>query len=80
MDFAQQQRNPIRHLVGIGGVVLLHVLVIYALVTVPFKAALGLGLALVLNQHMRFSNPIRAAVMMPWIVPTHSVWCESGPS
>jgi multiple sugar transport system permease protein len=43
---------------------------IYALVTVPFKAALGLGLALVLNQHMRFSNPIRAAVMMPWIVPT----------
>jgi multiple sugar transport system permease protein len=43
---------------------------IYALVTVPFKAVLGLGLALVLNQHMRFSNPIRAAVMMPYIVPT----------
>ena len=43
---------------------------IYALVTVPFKAMLGLGLALVLNRHMRFSNPIRAAVMMPWIVPT----------
>ncbi len=43
---------------------------IYALVTVPFKAALGLGLALVLNNHMRFSNPVRAAVMMPWIVPT----------
>ena len=43
---------------------------IYALVTVPFKAMLGLGLALVLNRHMRFSSPIRAAVMMPWIVPT----------
>ncbi len=43
---------------------------IYALVTVPFKAALGLGLALVLNNRMRFSNPVRAAVMMPWIVPT----------
>jgi multiple sugar transport system permease protein len=43
---------------------------IYAMVTVPFKAALGLGLALVLNNHMRFSNPIRAAVMMPYIVPT----------
>jgi len=43
---------------------------IYGMVTVPFKAALGLGLALVLNQHMRFSNPVRAAVMMPWIVPT----------
>jgi len=25
---------------------------------------------MVLNRHMRFSNPIRAAVMMPWIVPT----------
>lgn len=43
---------------------------IYAMVTVPFKAALGLGLALVLNNRMRFSNPVRAAVMMPWIVPT----------
>ena len=43
---------------------------IYALVTVPFKAVLGLGMALVLNNRMRCSNPIRAAVMMPWIVPT----------
>ncbi len=43
---------------------------IYAMTTVPFKAVLGLGLALVLNNHMRFSNPVRAAVMMPWIVPT----------
>lgn len=33
MDFAQQQRNPTRHLIGIGGVVLLHAVVIYALVT-----------------------------------------------
>lgn len=33
MDFAQQQRNPTRHLMGITGVVLLHVLVIYALVS-----------------------------------------------
>ncbi|MGE5851056.1 MAG: carbohydrate ABC transporter permease [Candidatus Methylomirabilota bacterium] len=43
---------------------------IYALVTVPFKAVLGFGLALVLNNHMRFSNAVRAGVMMPWIVPT----------
>ena len=43
---------------------------IYAMVTVPFKAMLGLGLALVLNNQMKFSNPVRAAVMMPWIVPT----------
>ena len=43
---------------------------VYALVTVPFKAVLGLGVALVLNNRMRFSNPIRAVVMMPYIVPT----------
>jgi len=43
---------------------------VYAMVTVPFKAALGLGLALILNNRMRFSNPIRASVMMPYIVPT----------
>ncbi len=43
---------------------------IYAMVTVPFKAALGLALALILNNRFRFGNPIRAAVMMPWIVPT----------
>ncbi len=43
---------------------------IYALVTVPFKAVLGLGMALILNNRIRCSNPIRAAVMMPWIVPT----------
>ena len=43
---------------------------IYALVTVPFKTILGLGLALLLNNRLRFTNPIRAAVMMPWIVPT----------
>jgi len=33
MDYARQQRNPSRHLVGIGGVILFHVLIIYALVT-----------------------------------------------
>jgi multiple sugar transport system permease protein len=43
---------------------------IYALVTVPFKAALGLALALALNKRMRFGNAVRAVVMMPWIVPT----------
>jgi multiple sugar transport system permease protein len=43
---------------------------VYAMVTVPFKAVLGLCLALILNNRLRFGNPIRAAVMMPWIVPT----------
>lgn len=42
----------------------------YALVTVPFKLVLGLGLALVLNNAMPFRSAIRAGVLMPWIVPT----------
>src|SRR5271155_6016262 len=33
MDFARQQRDPTRHLIGITFVILLHVIVIYALVT-----------------------------------------------
>ena len=33
MDFARQQRDPTKHMIGITCVVLLHVLVIYALVT-----------------------------------------------
>jgi protein TonB len=33
MDYAQQQRNPTKHLVGIAVVVLLHVVVVYALMT-----------------------------------------------
>ena len=33
MDFARQQRDPTRHLIGITCVILVHVLVIYALVT-----------------------------------------------
>jgi periplasmic protein TonB len=33
MDFARQQRDPTRHMIGIGFVILVHVLVIYALLT-----------------------------------------------
>lgn len=33
MDFARQQRDPTRHLVGIGFVILLHAFIVYALVT-----------------------------------------------
>jgi multiple sugar transport system permease protein len=43
---------------------------IYAMVTVPFKLLLGLGLALVLNTAIPFRNAIRAGVLMPFIVPT----------
>lgn len=43
---------------------------IYSFVTVPFKLALGLVLALVLNQRFRFSRLVRAGLLLPWIVPT----------
>ena len=33
MDFARQQRDPTRHLVGITFVILIHVLVIWALMS-----------------------------------------------
>ena len=33
MDFARQQRSPTRHLVGLGAVILLHIVVVYALLT-----------------------------------------------
>ena len=33
IDYAQRERDPTRHLLGIGAVVLLHVLVIWALVS-----------------------------------------------
>jgi multiple sugar transport system permease protein len=43
---------------------------IYAIITVPFKLALGLGLALVMNNKLPLKNVIRAFVLLPWIVPT----------
>lgn len=43
---------------------------VYGFGTVPFKLALGLGLALVLNQQFRFSRFFRAFLLLPWIVPT----------
>src|SRR5215471_14331488 len=33
MDFARRQRDPTRHMVGIALVILIHILVIYGLVT-----------------------------------------------
>jgi periplasmic protein TonB len=40
MDFARQQRDPTRHLIGIAAVVLVHALVVYALVTGLGKKAI----------------------------------------
>lgn len=43
---------------------------IYSFFTVPFKLVLGLILALLLNQTFHFSRFVRAALLLPWIVPT----------
>lgn len=43
---------------------------LYALVTVPFKALFGLGLAILLNNRLPLQNFVRAGVLLPWIVPT----------
>ncbi|QXM23698.1 sugar ABC transporter permease [Elioraea tepida] len=44
--------------------------VFYTGVATVGKFALGLWLALLLNQHMPFKSFIRAIILVPWIVPT----------
>ncbi len=44
--------------------------VFYTSVATIGKFALGLWLALLLNQHMPFKSLIRAIILLPWIVPT----------
>jgi multiple sugar transport system permease protein len=43
---------------------------IYTSFATVFKLALGLGLALVMNQAFPFKNLVRASVLLPYIVPT----------
>jgi multiple sugar transport system permease protein len=43
---------------------------VYTGVTVVFKLAFGLGLAVLMNQSFRLKNIARAALLLPWIVPT----------
>jgi multiple sugar transport system permease protein len=44
--------------------------VLYTLVASILKFALGLWLALLLNEHLPFKALIRAIVLLPWVVPT----------
>ena len=44
--------------------------VFYTAVATVGKFALGLWLALLLNQHMPFKSLFRAIILLPWIVPT----------
>ena len=43
---------------------------LYTTVATVVKFALGLWLALLLNEHLPFKSLIRAIVLLPWIVPT----------
>jgi len=43
---------------------------VYTVVTVLFKLVLGLALALLMNQYFPAKNLVRAALLLPWIVPT----------
>ncbi|MBB5551062.1 carbohydrate ABC transporter permease [Rhizobium lentis] len=44
--------------------------ILYTLVASVLKFALGLWLALLLNQHLPFKSFFRAIVLLPWVVPT----------
>src|ERR671932_1468598 len=43
---------------------------VYTGTATVFKLALGLGMALVMNQHFPFKNLVRSSVLLPYIVPT----------
>jgi multiple sugar transport system permease protein len=43
---------------------------VYTIAATVFKLALGMGLALVMNQQFPFRNVVRASVLLPYIVPT----------
>jgi len=44
--------------------------VVYTFVASVLKFALGLWLALLLNQHLPFKSFFRAIILLPWVVPT----------
>jgi multiple sugar transport system permease protein len=44
--------------------------IFYTAVATAGKFALGLWLALLLNQHIPFKSIIRAVILLPWIIPT----------
>ena len=43
---------------------------VYTAVTVVFKLAFGIGLAVLMNQSFRLKRLARAVLLLPWIVPT----------
>ena len=43
---------------------------VFTLVSVTLETVLGLGIALALNAHFRGRGLLRAAVLIPWAIPT----------
>jgi multiple sugar transport system permease protein len=43
---------------------------VYTAITTVFKLVLGMALALLMNQNFRGRNLVRAALLLPWIIPT----------
>ena len=48
----------------------LTVTVIFTAISIPLELILGIGLALLLNEHFRFKGIARLAVLFPWALPT----------
>jgi len=46
------------------------VTVLFTLLTVTFEFVLGMGIALVVNSNFRGRGPMRAAMLVPWAIPT----------
>src|SRR4030095_3544381 len=43
---------------------------VYTFIATILKLVIGMGAALLLNQHFRFKRIVRASMLLPWIVPT----------
>ncbi len=48
----------------------LTVTLIFTVLTIPLELALGIGLALILNEHFKGKGLARLAVLFPWALPT----------
>jgi multiple sugar transport system permease protein len=48
----------------------LTVTVVFTAISIPLELILGIGLALLLNEHFRFKGIARLAVLFPWALPT----------
>jgi trehalose/maltose transport system permease protein len=54
--------DAFRHSIGVT--------VLFTILTVAFEFVLGLGIALVVNANFKGRGPMRAAMLVPWAIPT----------